>query len=55
MTEVQAFRFEDDGETPNNPRLAAARLSQQPSRWSARRIRAVPFERAFAAHGWGDG
>ena len=21
MTEVQAIRFEDDGETPNNPRL----------------------------------
>jgi uncharacterized protein YjlB len=54
MTEVQAFRFEDDGETPNNPRLpllvyrAAFALERE-------RDPAVPFERAFAAHGWGDG
>lgn len=54
MTEVQAFRFEDDGETPNNPRLplivyrAAFELQRESDP-------AVPFERAFAAHGWGDG
>ena len=54
MTEVQAFRFEDDGETPNNPRLpllvyrAAFALERE-------KDPAVPFERAFAAHGWGDG
>ena len=54
MTEVHAFRFEDDGETPNNPRLpllvyrAAFALERE-------KDPAVPFERAFAAHGWGDG
>ena len=54
MTEVQAIRFEDDGETPNNPRLpllvyrAAFALERE-------KDPAVPFERAFAAHGWGDG
>jgi uncharacterized protein YjlB len=53
MPDVQALRFEDDGETPNNPRLplvvyrAAVNLAgaQDP---------AAPFERAFAKHGWSD-
>ena len=50
----QTFRFEDDGETPNNPRLP---LVLYPG---ALDIKATPdpaaaFEDAFAAHGWGDG
>jgi uncharacterized protein YjlB len=54
MQDMQAFRFEDDGETPNNPHLpllvyrAAVGLAGE-------RDPAVPFERAFAAHGWADG
>ena len=54
MTEVQAFRFDDDGETPNNPRLP---LLVYRAAFSLEREKdpAVPFERAFAAHGWGDG
>jgi uncharacterized protein YjlB len=54
MADVQAFRFEDDGETPNNPRLplvvyrAAVKLAGAPDP-------AAPFERAFAKHGWGGG
>lgn len=54
MSHVQALRFEDDGETPNNPRLpllvyrAALDLAGEPDP-------AAPFERAFAKHGWGDG
>ena len=54
MTDVQAFQFEDDGETPNNPRLplvvyrAAVNLAGAPDP-------AAPFERAFARHGWSDG
>lgn len=47
----QAFHFADDGETPNNPALPLlvyrgvfARDAADP---------AVPFEKAFAAHGWG--
>ena len=54
MSDVQAFRFDDDGETPNNPRLplvvyrAAVNLAGAPDP-------AAPFERAFARHGWSDG
>jgi uncharacterized protein YjlB len=54
MADIQSFRFDDDGETPNNPRLpllvyrAAVSLAGE-------RDPAVPFERAFARHGWGDG
>jgi uncharacterized protein YjlB len=54
MSDVQAFRFEDDGETPNNPRLplvvyrVAVDLAGAPDP-------AAPFERAFARHGWSDG
>jgi uncharacterized protein YjlB len=47
----QAFRFADDGETPNNPALplliyrgVVARDGADP---------AALFEEAFAAHGWG--
>jgi uncharacterized protein YjlB len=53
MSGVQAFHFEDDGETPNNPlpmvvyRAAVDLLSA--------RDPAVPFERAFARHDWSDG
>ena len=54
MTEVQTFRFEDDGETPNNPRLS---LLVYRAAFSLEREKdpALPFERAFAANGWGDG
>jgi len=54
MSDVQALRFDDDGETPNNPRLplvvyrAAVNLAGAPDP-------AAPFERAFARHGWSDG
>ena len=54
MPDIQAFRFEDDGETPNNPRLplvvyrAAVNLAGAPDP-------AAPFEHAFAKHGWSDG
>ena len=54
MADVQSFRFNDDGETPNNPRLpmlvyrAAVDLAKE-------RDPAVPFERTFARHGWTDG
>jgi uncharacterized protein YjlB len=54
MPDVQAFRFEDDGKTPNNPRLplvvyrGAVNLAGVPDP-------AAPFERAFGKHGWSDG
>ena len=54
MIDVQAFRFEDDGETPNNPTLpllvyrAAVDLAVE-------RDPAAPFEQIFARNGWGDG
>jgi len=54
MADVQAFRFEDDGETPNNPRLplvvycAAVNLAGEHDP-------GAPFERTFAKHGWRDG
>lgn len=50
----ETFLFADDGETPNNPRLpmlvyrAAIDVSDAADP-------AVPFEKAFARHGWGDG
>jgi uncharacterized protein YjlB len=54
MGDVEAFRFEDDGETPNNPQLpmvvyrAAIDVAGEvdPAR---------PFERAFERNGWGNG
>jgi uncharacterized protein YjlB len=53
MPELQAFHFEDDGETPNN-RLPVLvyRAAIDPS---GERDPAVPFESIFARHGWGDG
>ena len=54
MTDVQAFRFEDDGETPNNPRLPLLVYRAAVDLVGARDP-AVPFERAFTAHGWTDG
>ncbi len=50
----ETFLFTDDGETPNNPRLpllvyrAAVDVKHAADP-------AVPFEQAFARHGWGDG
>src|SRR5882672_8024965 len=53
MPGVQAFRFEDDGETPNNPLpLVVYRAAVN---LAGARDPAVPFERAFARHGWSDG
>ena len=54
MPDVAAFRFEDDGETPNNPRLPLLVYHHAVS-LDGERDPAVPFERAFAAHGWADG
>jgi uncharacterized protein YjlB len=52
--QLQTFRFEDDGETPNNPRLPLLVYrgavppdgAGDPASW---------FERTFRAHGWADG
>jgi uncharacterized protein YjlB len=54
MSDVQAFRFEDDGETPNNPRLPLL-VYRAALNLAGERDPAAPFERAFARHGWGDG
>ena len=54
MSDVQAFRFEDDGETPNNPHLPLV-VYRAAFSVAGEKDPAVPFERAFAAHGWGDG
>lgn len=54
MTDVQAFRFEDDGETPNNPHLPLV-VYRAAIAVAGERDPAAPFERAFASHGWGDG
>ncbi len=54
MASVQAFRFRDDGDTPNNPTLPLLvyRAAIDPA---GERDPAAPFERTFARHGWGDG
>jgi uncharacterized protein YjlB len=51
--EPQTYRFDDDGETPNNPRLplvlyraAVPIVGADP---------AASFERAFSQHGWSNG
>jgi len=52
--DLQTYRFEGDGETPNNPRLPLLVYrgavppdgAGDPAAW---------FERTFAAHGWVDG
>lgn len=54
MAEVQAFRFKDDGETPNNPDLPML-VYRSAIALDGERDPAAPFERAFARHGWGDG
>ena len=54
MPNVQAFRFEDDGETPNNPRLPLV-VYRAAVKLAGEHDPAAPFERAFAKHGWGDG
>ena len=54
MPDVQAFRFADDGETPNNPRLPLV-VYRSAVPLAGERDPAAPFERAFAAHGWGGG
>ena len=54
MPNVQAFRFEDDGETPNNPHLPLV-VYRAAVKLAGEHDPAAPFERAFAKHGWGDG
>jgi uncharacterized protein YjlB len=54
MAEVQSFRFQDDGETPNNPRLPLM-LYRAAIGLATERDPAVPFERAFAQHAWTGG
>ncbi len=48
----EAFRFADDGETPNNPALPML-VYRRAIDLAAARDPALPFEKAFAAHGWG--
>ena len=48
----QACLFADDGETPNNPVLPLL-VYRRAFDVAAARDPAVPFEEAFAAHGWG--
>ena len=50
----QTFHFEDDGETPNNPKLPLV-LYRGALDVKAAGDPAAAFEQAFAAHGWGDG
>jgi uncharacterized protein YjlB len=45
------FRFPDDGQTPNNPRLALV-LYRTPVRFPDRLDPAAVFEELFAANGW---
>ena len=52
--EPLTLRFEDDGETPNNPRLPLV-LYRGAIDVKAAPDPAAAFERAFASHGWGDG
>jgi len=54
MNEVQTFHFQDDGETPNNPRLPVV-VYRGAVDVSAARDPAVPFEKAFGANGWAGG
>lgn len=54
MSDVQAFRFEDDGETPNNPHLPLV-VYRHALSLDGERDPALAFERAFSAHGWSDG
>lgn len=54
MADVQALHFDDDGETPNNPRLPLL-LYRAAVKVAGERDPAVPFERAFVRNGWPDG
>ena len=51
---VQTFLFADDGQTPNNPHLP---MIVYPAAVDIDGLSdpAVPFERMFDRHGWGDG
>jgi uncharacterized protein YjlB len=51
--EPLTFRFEDDGETPNNPKLPLVLYRGAVDVKGA--DPAAAFEKAFGAHGWGDG
>src|SRR3954462_11639404 len=48
----QLYRFEDDGQTPNNPRLALVHCRGVVSGDGT--DPAAAFEATFAAHGWQD-
>ena len=50
----ETFRFEDDGETPNNPRLPLI-LYRNALALDGAADPAAVFEEAFARHGWSDG
>ena len=50
----ESLRFEDDGETPNNPTLPLV-LYRLPMSLGGTTDLAAEFERTFARHGWGDG
>ncbi|MFZ5782510.1 MAG: cupin [Pseudomonadota bacterium] len=51
MSEVETFTFEDDGQTPNNPRLPLL-LYREAVSLAGEADPATPFERLFGAHGW---
>ncbi len=50
----ETFRFDDDGETPNNPRLPLV-VYRLPIALQGITDAAAEFEKTFARHGWGDG
>jgi hypothetical protein len=50
---ANAFRFEDDGVIPNNPKLPLV-LYRSPVRLSGRFDPAAVFEELFERNGWGD-
>ena len=50
----EIFRFEDDGETPNNPRLPLV-VYRNALALAGAADPAALFEEAFARHGWPDG
>lgn len=54
MLEVQSFRFDDDGETPNNPVLPLL-VYRRAVAVGGLADPAAPFESLFSSHGWGDG
>jgi uncharacterized protein YjlB len=51
---IQTYRFADDGQTPNNPRLPMI-VYQAVVDVTGLADPAVPFETLFAQHGWTDG